>query len=69
MKAMRTEMQEPEKFDPEAFHPNTADKGLMRQNIDQESRMGSITTQRERVRLTTHIGMTTTKLKAPRKIM
>jgi len=69
MKAMRTEMQEPKKFDPEAFHPNTADKGLMEQNIDEESSMGLITTQGERVRSATHIGMTASKLKAPRKIM
>jgi hypothetical protein len=28
-KAIRTKMQEPKKFDPEAFHPNTPDKGSM----------------------------------------
>lgn len=27
MKTKRTEMQEPKKFNPEAFHPNLADKG------------------------------------------
>jgi len=29
IKATRTEMQEPKKIDPEAFHPNTANKGSM----------------------------------------
>jgi len=29
IKTMRTEMQEPKKFDPEAFHPNTTNEGSM----------------------------------------
>lgn len=70
MKAMRTKMQEPKKIDPEVFHPNTSDKGLMRrQNINEESTIASIMKQEERVRSTTYIGMITSKLNAPSEIM
>jgi hypothetical protein len=37
MKTMRTNMQEPQKVDPKAFHPNTAGNGSLREHVGEKA--------------------------------
>jgi hypothetical protein len=71
MKTMRTNMQEPQKVDPKAFHPNTASNGSLREHVGEQASTKAVRRfikggERE---MTAYRGIITSKLKAPRKIM
>jgi hypothetical protein len=68
---MRTEMQEPEKIDPKTFHPNTASNEQLGEHVDEEASTKAVITlvKAGGKKKTTYAGVTTSKLKAPRKIM